>query len=263
MKMKTVTSLFEAKSQQRKIVMMTCYDASMAKIASAADVDCLLVGDSLGQVIQGHPTTVPVKVSDIAYHTDCVNRGNTSALIVGDMPFMSYATVEIALETARILMQRGAHMVKLEGGAERIPMIRAITENGIPVCGHIGLTPQSVNLLGGYRVQGKTAVQADLILQDAKALEAAGMQLLVLECVPQQLAAAITESLKIPTIGIGAGPYCDGQVLVVTDLLGISPHIPRFARNFLHSTNSISAAVAAYVEAVRSGTFPSAEYILA
>jgi 3-methyl-2-oxobutanoate hydroxymethyltransferase len=259
----TVSVLAKMKAAQQKIACLTAYDASFAKILNVAGVDVILVGDSLGMVIQGEATTVPVTVDDMVYHTKCVARANERALLIADMPFMSYATVEQTLGNATRLMQAGgAHMVKLEGGAEQIAVVRALTARGIPVCAHLGLTPQSVHKLGGYRVQGRAPEAAQILLDDALALEAAGADLLVLECVPAQLAQTISQRLRIPVIGIGAGMACDGQVLVLYDVLGIAPRMPKFSRNFMQAQASIADAVSAYVKAVKSQQFPAPEHVL-
>ena len=259
----TVSVLAEMKRQHQKIVVLTAYDASFSAVLNAAGVDVILVGDSLGMVVQGESTTVPVTVDDMVYHTRCVARGGTASMIVADMPFMSYATAEKAIENAARLMQEGgAHMVKLEGGVEQAEVVRALTSRGIPVCAHVGLTPQSVHKLGGYRVQGRAESAALAMQRDAQSLQDAGADLLVLECVPAHLAATISKNLRIPVIGIGAGVDCDGQVLVLYDVIGISARVPRFAKNFLAQTHSIQDAVVAYVESVRKGVFPAAEHIL-
>jgi 3-methyl-2-oxobutanoate hydroxymethyltransferase len=258
----TVPSLRTMKSEGRKIVMLTAYDASFAVHLDAAGIDVALVGDSLGMVVQGRPSTLPVTVDEMVYHTAAVARGLTSALLVADLPFMSDRDVPTALESAtRLVAEGGAAMVKIEGAGRICEVIRALAERDIPVCGHLGLTPQSVNKLGGYKVQGKTQDAADRLLADAKAVEAAGAELLVLECVPTSLAARITAELSIPTIGIGAGPQCDGQVLVVYDLLGLTPgKRPKFSKDFLAGRDSVPGAFRAYADDVREGRFPGAEH---
>ena len=260
--MKTITnlSLQAQKNAGEKIPVITAYDASFSRLAELAGIDVVLVGDSLGNVIQGQTSTVPVTVADMIYHTRAVCRGNSKSLIVSDMPFMSYSNPQQTLDNAALLMQAGAQMVKLEGGQWLCPTIQALTERGIPVCGHLGLTPQSVSKLGGYKVQGKDEQSASQILSDAKQLQAAGAELLVLECVPSSLAADVSSSLDIPVIGIGAGPDTDGQVLVVYDLLGLSPRQPKFSKNFLEDQPGILEALTAYAEAVRNGTFPEPEH---
>ena len=255
----TVSSLKKIKQADEKFVCLTVYDAIYAQVLESAGVDVLLVGDSLGMVIQGHDTTLPVTVDDIIYHTKAVRRGSQEALIMADMPFMSYVDEGNALANAgRIMKEGGAHIVKLEGGAAFTHIIEQLALHGIPVCGHLGLLPQSVNKLGGYKVQGKDRQSAETILHDAKLLEQAGCDIMLLECVPLELAKQVTESLQIPVIGIGAGPHCDGQVLVLQDMLGITPgKRPRFTHDFLADTGNIAAAVEAYVKAVKSGEFPS------
>lgn len=246
-----------------KIACLTAYDYSFAHLLDDAGMDLIMVGDSLGMVIQGHETTLPVSMAEMVYHSRCVARGIERALLVVDMPFMSYQqSPEQALANAGRLMRRGsAHVVKLEGGAAMADTVRFLTERGVPVCGHLGLTPQSVHQLGGYRVQGRGADAGERIRRDAAALEQAGAGLLVLEAMPSELAKTITAELSIPTIGIGAGPDCDGQVLVLHDLLGIYPRgSPKFARNFVHGAASIGDAVKNYIAAVKSRTFPGPEH---
>jgi 3-methyl-2-oxobutanoate hydroxymethyltransferase len=255
--------LLELHRQREPITVLTCYDASFAAVLDAAGVEVLLVGDSLGMVLQGYASTLPVQLSDMAYHTACVARGNKTAWIVADMPFGSYqGSADEAYMNAARLMQAGAHMVKVEGGAWLAPVIRQMTARGIPVCAHLGLTPQSVHTIGGYRVQGKTAEEAARLKADAQALEAAGATLLVLEMVPATVAADITQALTIPTIGIGAGNQCSGQVLVLHDMLNVFPgKKPRFVKNFLAETGgSIQSAIEAYCAAVKSRTFPGPEH---
>jgi 3-methyl-2-oxobutanoate hydroxymethyltransferase len=258
----TLPRLLQMHAQREPIAMLTCYDASFAALLDAAGVDCVLVGDSLGMVVQGQRTTLPVTLDEIAYHTRCVSRGVQRAWLIADMPFGSYqASPAAACDSAIRLMQAGAQMVKLEGGDWLVPTVRMLTERGIPVCAHLGLTPQSVHALGGYRVQGRTDEDAARLQADAAALAAAGASMLVLEMVPAALAAAVTRALAIPTIGIGAGPDCSGQVLVLHDMLGVFPgRVPRFVRNFLDGAGGIRGAVDAYVAAVRARTFPSAEH---
>ena len=244
------------------IAMLTCYDASFAALLDAAGVDVLLVGDSLGMVVQGESSTLPVTLEHMAYHVRCVARGNRSAWLIADMPFGSYqASVPAAVDAAVAFMRAGAHMVKLEGGAWLAPTVQALVRAGIPVCAHLGLTPQSVHALGGYRVQGKDEAAAATLRSDAQALQAAGASMLVLEMVPAALATAVTATLAIPTIGIGAGNGCSGQVLVLHDMLDVYPgRRPRFVRNFMAGQPSIRAAVEAYVAAVRERSFPAAEH---
>ena len=256
----TILSLLAKKQNQQKFAVVTCYDASFAKLVEKANIDVILVGDSLGMVLQGHDSTLPVAVNDMAYHTACVNRGCSRPLIISDMPFGSYNTTEQCLDNATTLMRAGAQMVKLEGGSWLCDSIRRLNHAGIPVCGHLGLTPQSVNVLGGYRIQGRDDSQAKTILDDALALEAAGAALLVLECVPRKLAAEISIALKIPVIGIGAGNETDAQVLVLHDLLGVTEKTARFVRNFAEDSSSIGDALSRYNDAVVNGSFPADEH---
>ena len=249
------------KSRGEKIAALTAYDASFAGAMNAAGVDMLLVGDSLGMVIQGHATTLPVSLEQMIYHTACVSRAAPGALVVVDLPFMTYANPAQALENAaRLVRESGAQMVKLEGGRHRQEVIKAIARQDIPVCAHLGLLPQSVNQLGGYPVQGRDEPGAQRLLEDALLLQECGASLMVLECVPSVLASEITASLSIPVVGIGAGPDCDGQVLVSYDMLGITPRCPRFCKNFLPEAGSISHAFEAYVSAVKQGMFPAAAH---
>ncbi|MEO8671940.1 MAG: 3-methyl-2-oxobutanoate hydroxymethyltransferase [Tahibacter sp.] len=258
----TVPRLQAMKRDAQKIVAITAYDASFAVLVDEAGVDVVLVGDSLGMVIQGRDSTLPVSVDDMAYHTKAVARGLRKALLVADLPFMSYADSTRAYESAaRLIGDAGASMLKLEGAGWAVDIIHALAARDVPVCAHLGLTPQSVHKLGGYRVQGRVEEQAQRLLADAHAVANAGADMLVLECVPANLATRITEEIGIPTIGIGAGPGCSGQVLVLYDLLGITPgKRPRFSRNFLAGRDSIGAAVSAYAASVRSGEFPAAEH---
>lgn len=258
----TLTTLQSLKQSGEKITMLTCYDATFAQAASQAGVEVLLVGDSLGMVLQGHDSTLPVSVADMAYHVACVKRGNRGALILADLPFMAYATTEQALHNCAVLMQAGAHMVKLEGAGWLAEPIRLLAERGIPACAHLGLTPQAVNILGGYKVQGRQEAQARQMRVDAMALEQAGAAMLLLECVPSALAEEISQAVKIPVIGIGAGSATDGQVLVLHDMLGLSltGRAPKFVKNFMAGQDSISAAINAYVSAVKGLTFPAAEH---
>ena len=259
----TVPRLRKMKAEGERIVALTAYDASFARVLDAAGVDLVLVGDSLGMVVQGHANTLPVTVEDIVYHTACVARGIRKALLVADMPFQSYATPDRALDAASaMLAQGGASMVKLEGAGALLESIRFLSERDIPVCAHLGLTPQSVLRLGGYTVQGREQAAAKKLLADAHAVADAGADLLVLECVPTAIATEITRAISVPTIGIGAGPGCDGQVLVLHDLLGIhSGHRrPRFVKDFLAEGGSIEGAIKAFVQAVKNGEFPGAEH---
>jgi 3-methyl-2-oxobutanoate hydroxymethyltransferase len=259
----TVPKLLQMKAEAQPIVALTAYDASFARVLDAAGVDVVLVGDSLGMVVQGHGSTLPVTVEDIVYHTACVARGLRSALLISDMPFQSYATPDRALDAASaMLAQGGASMVKLEGAGPLLESIRFLSERDIPVCAHLGLTPQSVLKLGGYKVQGREEAAAKKLLDDARAVADAGADLLVLECVPSAIAAEVTRSVPIPTIGIGAGAGCDGQILVLHDLLGINSghRRPRFVKDFLATGGSIEGAIKAYVDAVRTRSFPAAEH---
>ena len=259
----TVPKLRQMKADGERIVSLTAYDASFARLMDACGVDVVLVGDSMGMVVQGHKSTLPVTVADIVYHSACVSRGLRSALLVADMPFQSCATPLRALESAvPMLAQGGASMVKIEGAGPMLETIQFLTARDIPVCAHLGLTPQSVLKLGAYKVQGREQAAAARLLSDATAVAEAGADLLVLECVPSALAAEVTASLQIPTIGIGAGPACDGQILVLHDMLGINSghRRPRFVRNFLEGNGSIAAAVHAYAKAVRDGSFPGPEH---
>jgi len=243
------------------ISMLTCYDASFATLMDRAGVDTVLIGDSLGMVCQGHGSTLPVRLDDIAYHTASVARGAGAMLVIADLPFGTYATREDAFRNAAVLMRAGAQVVKLEGGAWLADTVRFLTERGIPVCGHIGLTPQSVHQLGGFKVQGKTSDGATQLHADGLALQQAGASLIVIEAVPATLGKEVTLGLAVPTIGIGAGPDCSGQVLVMHDMLGIYPgHKSRFVRNFTEGAGGIEAALAAYVKAVRERTFPAPEH---
>jgi 3-methyl-2-oxobutanoate hydroxymethyltransferase len=259
----TVPSLRPAKREGRRLVMLTAYDAGFARALDAAGIDIVLVGDSLGMVVQGKSSTLPVTVADMVYHTACVARGLRHALLVADMPFQSYPTPERALESAAALMgQGGAAMVKLEGAGHVLECIRFLVDRDIPVCAHLGLTPQSVMKLGGYSVQGREEAAAQRLLEEARAVEAAGAELLVLECVPSAVAKRISEALQIPTIGIGAGPGCDGQVLVLHDLLGLASghRRPRFVKDFLAEGGSVVGAARAFASAVRDGSFPDADH---
>lgn len=258
----TVPGLKAMKAEGRKIVMLTAYDASFAAQLEFAGVDVALVGDSLGMVVQGRSSTLPVTVDEMVYHTAATARGLSATLLVADLPFMSDRDVPSAMEAAaRLVGQGGAAMVKIEGAGRICEVISALAERDIPVCSHLGLTPQSVNKFGGYKVQGKTQDAADKLFADAKAVEAAGADLLVLECLPSALAARITAELSIPVIGIGAGVDCDGQVLVVYDLLGLTPgKRPKFSKDFLAGRDSIQAAIGAYVADVREQRFPGVEH---
>ncbi|MBK5938706.1 3-methyl-2-oxobutanoate hydroxymethyltransferase [Halochromatium roseum] len=281
----TTTSLLALKQRGERIACLTCYDAAFARVLERSGVEVLLVGDSLGMVIQGQPTTVPVTLDQMVYHSRCVTRAAERSLVIADMPFMSYATPERAVAAAaRLMGEGGAAMVKLEGGEPLVEIVARLTAFGAPVCAHLGLLPQSVHQLGGYRVQGREAADAERIEAEALALQDAGASLLILECVPSALAAALAQRLRIPVIGIGAGNRCDGQVLVLHDVLGLTPGTaPRFSKNFLAelapaavagsggvdadggsgAAFGIDAAIKGYVEAVKSGAFPAPEHTLA
>jgi 3-methyl-2-oxobutanoate hydroxymethyltransferase len=257
----TAVTLGQKKKRGEKIVMLTAYDATFAALFDRAPVDVLLVGDSLGMVIQGHANTLPVKLEHVIYHTAAVARVARHAHVVGDMPFMSYqVSAEQAVESAgRLVQEGGAHAVKLEGGAEVVPQIERIVTAGVPVMGHIGLTPQSVHRMGGFKVQGKDQGSARRLVEDARALENAGCYSIVLEGIPAELAQEITETLAIPTIGIGAGAGCDGQVLVLQDLLGLNGDFrPKFLRRYLDGEELFKAALTRYHQDVIEGAFPAA-----
>ncbi|HEY7774273.1 MAG TPA: 3-methyl-2-oxobutanoate hydroxymethyltransferase [Marinagarivorans sp.] len=257
----TILSLQKLKKEREKFTCVALYDAPMAAMAQQTGVEAVLVGDSLGMTVLGYDSTLPVTMEHMLYHVEAVARGNKKSLILGDMPFMSYATTDQAMHNAMRIMQAGAHMVKIEGGDWLTPTVTMLAERGIPVCAHLGLTPQSVNKLGGFRVQGRTQDQADKLLADAIALEQAGADVLVLECVPSALAKKITQTLTIPTIGIGAGKDTDAQVLVINDILGLTPKPPKFSKNFLLETQDIPSALTKYVQDVKSGVFPNADHI--
>ena len=257
----TLPQLLQARREGRRLTMLTCYDAGFARAIDAAGVDMVLVGDSLGMVVQGHDSTLPVTVDDIAYHTACVARGLHRAFLLADLPFQADASTSSALEASTRLLRAGAAMVKIEGAGFKLDVIRHLVERETPVCAHLGLTPQSVLRLGGYRVQGRGDEAAQRLLDDAHAVEAAGASVLVLECVPSALAQRITEAVSIPTIGIGAGAACTGQVLVLHDMLGLRHgRQPRFVKDFLAAGGSVSGAFEAYVREVREGTFPAPEH---
>ncbi|MDK2777016.1 MAG: 3-methyl-2-oxobutanoate hydroxymethyltransferase [Pseudomonadota bacterium] len=261
----SIRTLQAMKDRGEKFTSLTAYDATYAQLAAEAGVEVLLVGDSLGNVVQGHDSTLPVSTDDMAYHTAAVARGNRRAerpaLVMTDLPFMAYGTLEQGLENARKVMQAGAHMVKVEGDDWLIPLVESLGRQGVPVCVHLGLTPQSVNKLGGYRVQGKEQDKADAMVAHCQALEAAGADVLLLECVPSSLAARITATVGIPVIGIGAGADTDGQVLVMHDMLGLNTgHTPKFVKNFLTGGRNVQQAFAAYTEEVKNGQFPAAEH---
>jgi 3-methyl-2-oxobutanoate hydroxymethyltransferase len=257
----TISKLLAMRTEGEKITMLTAYDSTMSALLNRSGVETILIGDSLGNVIQGHSSTTPVTVEQVAYHTECVARANTHAFIIADLPFASYGDPVQALDSAAELMRAGADMVKLEGGDWQVDIIQYLVERSVPVCAHLGLLPQSVHILGGYKVQGKSKDAASLMLEQAIACEQAGAQMIVLEAIPSSLGKLITESLSIPTIGIGAGANCSGQVLVLQDMLGISPgKPPKFVKNFMDGHASIEAAVKAYVREVKSGKFPGPEH---
>ncbi len=257
----TLRTLQQYKTDEQKFSVLTCYDATFAHTLSEAGIDVMLVGDTLGMILQGHDSTLPVTVADMAYHTACVARGNSASLIMADFPFMAGATTERALEAAHELMAAGANMVKIEGAGWLAETITTLKRNGVAVCAHLGLTPQSVNALGGFRVQGRDDDSARSLINDALTLEDAGADIILLECVPRAVTARICEQLSVPVIGIGAGPECDGQVLVLHDMLGLNTgHVPRFVKNFMAPGGDIPSAVAAYDRAVREGRFPEPQH---
>jgi 3-methyl-2-oxobutanoate hydroxymethyltransferase len=244
------------------ITMLTCTDASFAALLDAAEVDVFLIGDSLGMVVQGHDSTLPVTMDDMVYHTRCVARKTNRALVLGDLPFGSYQrSPQQAFENAAHLMSAGAHMVKLEGGEVMAPTVEFLVSRGIPVCGHIGLTPQSVHVLGGFKVQGKSDDAAEALVKAGKSLQDAGASMMVIELVPAGVGKSVTAALDIPTMGIGAGPRCSGQILNLYDMLDIyQGRKPRFVKNFMNGADSISTAVANYVKEVKAGSFPGPEH---
>ena len=257
----TTASLLKMKQDGQKFTAITAYDATFAKLFDDEGAHVLLIRDSLGMVLQGGQDTLAVNMDEMVYHTRCVARGASKALVVADMPFMSYATPEQTYQNAARLMAAGARMVKMEGGDWLCDSIRHLTRNGVPVCGHLGLTPQSVHVFGGFKVQGRDEFQAQEIYRQALELQAAGIQLLVLECVPTALAERITKALRIPVIGIGAGPATDGQILVMHDAFGVtSGYVPKFTKNFLTETGDVRAAIRLYVQQVSEGSFPGPEH---
>lgn len=257
----TISKLQEMRQAGEKIAVLTAYDASFAALMDQAGVDVILIGDSLGNIVQGESSTLPVTVEHMVYHTTCVAKGQASAFLIADMPFGSYSTPEQAMLNAAQLMRAGAHMVKLEGGAWLTETVKFLVERSIPVCAHLGLLPQSVHTLGGFKVQGKSTESAQTLINDAKALQEAGAQLLVLEAIPSELGKKVTDAIQIPTIGIGAGPDCSGQVLVMHDMLGAFPgRSPKFVKNFLTGQSSIEAAFKSYVQEVKTGKFPGPEH---
>lgn len=257
----TISHLQEMRSRGEKITTLTAYDASFAALMDRAGIDVILVGDSLGNVIQGHTSTTPVTIADMVYHVSAVARGRHHAFLLADMPFASYGNPDQALENAAALMRAGAQMVKLEGGRHLANTVKHLVEHGVPVCAHLGLMPQSVHTMGGFKVQGKSPEAAQLAIEDAQILEKAGAQLLVLEAIPSTLGQKITQAISIPTIGIGAGLDCSGQVLVMHDLLGAFPgRAPKFVKNFLATSNSIEEAFKTYIAEVKKGQFPGPEH---
>ncbi|ELO0753432.1 3-methyl-2-oxobutanoate hydroxymethyltransferase [Salmonella enterica] len=260
MKPTTIALLRKYKQEKKRFATITAYDYSFARLFADEGINVMLVGDSLGMTVQGHDSTLPVTVEDIAYHTRAVRRGAPNCLLLADLPFMAYATPEQTFANTATLMRAGANMVKIEGGAWLADTVRMLAERAVPVCGHLGLTPQSVNIFGGYKVQGRGDA-GDQLLSDALELEAAGAQLLVLECVPVELAKRVTQALSIPVIGIGAGNVTDGQILVMHDAFGITGgHVPKFAKNFLSTAGDIRAAVRQYMAEVESGVYPGEEH---
>jgi 3-methyl-2-oxobutanoate hydroxymethyltransferase len=258
----TLSTLNKMKANGEKFTCLTAYDATFANVVSSAGVEVILVGDSLGMVLQGQDSTLPVSIEDMAYHTTCVKRGNQGALIMADMPFMSYATLETGVRNAGLLMQAGAHLVKLEGGRWLCPLVETLANSGTPVCVHLGLTPQSVNKFGGYKVQGRDPAARQALIEDSVAAQNAGAAILLYECIPADLMAEVMKHVRVPVIGIGAGPASDGQVLVLHDLLGITPGKPaKFVRRFMgEGDGSIKGAIEAYVAAVKNSTFPGPEH---
>ena len=257
----TINTLQKMKVENKRTVCVALYDAAMATMASQVGIEMVLVGDSVGMTVLGYDSTIPVTMEHMIYHVEAVKRGNGHSLIIGDLPFMAYATPQQAMVNAARIMQAGAQVVKVEGGAWLAETITMLSDRGMPVCAHLGLTPQSVHKLGGFRVQGRTKEQFDAILEDAQLLAQAGADLLVLECVPPTLAKAVTESIAIPTIGIGAGRDTDAQVLVINDILGMTENPPKFAKNFLREQQDIFGALQKYSADVKSGVFPGEEHM--
>ena len=261
-KLITLSTINKLKKEGEKFTCLTAYESTMASVISKSGVDIILVGDSLGMVIQGHDSTLPVTMDQLIYHLECVVRGNNGSHIMADMPFMSYATDDLGLENAKRLMQAGANSVKIEGGEWISKMAQALSDRGIPVCAHMGLTPQTINRLGGHNVQGRDPSQKEKIINEAISLEKAGAAMLLLECVPEDLAKEVTNELKIPVIGIGAGVHTDGQIMVVHDMLGISclENPPKFVKNFMEQSSSIEHAIVSFVKDVKDLKFPSEEH---
>ncbi|WP_435979664.1 3-methyl-2-oxobutanoate hydroxymethyltransferase [Psychrobacter sp. DM4] len=263
--MTTLTTLKKFKKDGTKFTCLTCYDAMFARMMDKAQIDTILIGDSLGMVVQGHDSTLPVSVDDMAYHTANVARSNEQALILADLPFMSYTILSDAIANSRKLMQAGAHVIKIEGGRELCELVTTLAQAGTPTCVHLGLTPQSVNVFGGYKVQGRGDEAANKLLDDVKAVVEAGAALILLECVPADLAKMVTQAVSVPVIGIGAGADTDGQVLVMHDMLGmVHGRVPRFVHDFLtderNTEHSIAGAFALYQQSVREGSFPSEQH---
>lgn len=258
----TIENFRKHKKNKTKFSALTCYDATLSKTLSDNGVEMILVGDSLGMVIQGHDSTLPVSVEDIIYHLRCVKKGNLSAHIMADMPFMSCATEDLAFENASRIMQAGANSIKIEGGQWMLNITKTLSSQGIPICAHIGLTPQSINRIGGYSVQGRDPKDKKKILKEAIELQDAGAEMILFECIPDSLTNSLVDNLSIPTIGIGAGPKTDGQIMVLHDMLGISPLAtkPKFVKDYLAENNSIQEAISSYVYEVREGIFPSKEH---
>ena len=258
----TLSSLNRYKENSEKFTCLTAYESTLASVISECGVDVILVGDSLGMVIQGHDSTLPVTMDQLVYHLECVVNGNKGSHIMADMPFMSYSTDDLGLENAKRLMQAGANSIKIEGGEWISKMAQVLSDRGIPVCAHMGLTPQTINRIGGHNVQGRDPSQKEKIINEAKTLEKAGASMLLLECVPGDLAKVITDELKIPVIGIGAGIHTDGQIMVIHDLLGISclDKLPKFVKNFMEESSSIQEAIEKYVSDVKGLKFPSDEH---
>ena len=260
----SINTLSAMKKRGRKFAALTAYDSCFAELISSAGIEVMLVGDSLGMVLQGHDSTLPVTLDDMVYHMQCVHAGSRDSLIMADLPFMSYASEGQSLKSAAALMRAGAHVVKLEGGAWLSGSTRLLTERGIPVCAHMGLTPQSINRFGGYRVQGRDPEKANVMVEEALILQESGAVLILLECVPVSLGREITERLEVPVIGIGAGPHTDGQIMVMHDMLGVTPssiRVPKFVKNFMaESTEGVKGAFEAYAKAVHEGSFPAPEH---
>lgn len=258
----TLTHLKNFKQNDEKITMLTCYDATFAHELSTAGVEILLIGDTLGMILQGHDSTLPVRLEDMVYHTACVKRGNNGSFIIADLSFMTSSSSEQALHSSAQLMQAGAQMVKIEGGEWLRDTVCQLTRNGIPVCAHIGLTPQSVNVFGGFKVQGRDSQQAAALIETAKKFEEAGAAMVLIEAVPASLGRALSRAVSIPVIGIGAGPDTDGQVLVLHDMLGLSitGKTPKFVKNFMKEQGDIQSAIKSYIAAVKDGSFPAPEH---